>query len=278
MERRAAENALQHPSNTEQELNDIESQLRDLNSEINRIAMLTQMLQIGSRVNKGPAKPVHNQKSVKKADKLRVEGNEASAKDKDRMKALHLYTKSLAAAPPQSIAYAMAHANRSSVLRDMGFYLESIAEAQRALKANFLQQLTYKLYVRQGKCYRKIKEYGKAVKSFKLALQYLKNRPETEISAHDKEIIKIKIEMEIKCCGKHVVEEPLEDLTQDISLGVEKYEVPRMGIKVNPEVPAASNSIALKYNKQYGRHFVATRDIAPGRFYSPESHTVGSTN
>lgn len=231
--------------------------MRCLNSDSERVKFMLQMI--------GREKPVEkdrNQKSDEKACNLREEGN-VHAKQNNPETALSLYTQSLAFAPPNSQALPLAFSNRAAMLKSMGHFADSIADTQRALKTGYPENQVYKLYLRQGICYQNLGQDERTVKSFNKTLEAVEKA--SILNEEEKEKIKLDIECKLKYLDGEL-EEEFKDLTCDKSIGVLNFEVPSLGSKVNPEIPTASDSIALKYNKICGRHLVATRDIEPGKF------------
>lgn len=242
----------------EYELGPIDLELLALPNDAARVALLMDMSNQADRVI--PARADHSQKSDEKATKLRQEGNAYLGKGLREM-ALLLYTESIAFAPFSSPALPFAFANRGAVLKDMGYYEDSIADSQRSLKAGYPEELCYKLFIRQGNCYQKLGQTGRALKHFNEGIDALENC--SGLNDEAKSRIKQNIEADLKYCDDE--EEDILDLTQDSTIGVIKFDVPNLGLNdVNPEVPAASDCIALKYSPKFGRHFVATRDIEPG--------------
>lgn len=204
--------------------------------------------------------PDYDQKCAEKSLKLRKEGN-VHHTEKRYKKALSLYTRSVAFAPPNSPTFCYALANRAALLKDMGHYADSIADTQRALKAGYPENNRYLLYLRQGVSYQKLGQPGKALKSFNTSMKALENQ--SSLNEDMKNQMRQNIKAELNHCHTER-EEEFEDLTRDKTIGVLNFDVPSLGSKVNPEIPSASDCILLKYNETFGRHLVATRDIEPG--------------
>jgi tetratricopeptide (TPR) repeat protein len=203
-----------------------------------------------------------HQKSDFQANILRSQANEKLRSNGNFQEILMLLSESIAYAPENSKSLALAYANRSLVLSKNQQCREAIADNQRALKAGYPENLRYKLYTRQGKNYKAIKQLGRAVKCFKLATEFIQKanlEPIDKVKLQKGEIDPFLSEL------LNVAEEECEDVTQDSTIGVLPMIVPSLGKKVNPEIPTAADCISLQYNTTYGRNFVANRDIAMGK-------------
>ncbi|KAF4524928.1 hypothetical protein B566_EDAN013890 [Ephemera danica] len=209
--------------------------------------------------------PQFVQKKERVANKLRLEGNEKLLKcgASTVEEVLMLFTESLAYAPVGHECVALAYANRAIALHKGGYYLAAIADNQRALNAGYPEHLRYKIYARQGKIYRAMEQNGRALKCYNLALGYLEK---SRLDAGDRlKLQETDIDPALdELLGAEEEEEDFVDLTHDPSIGVEEIEVPSFGDKFNPEVPALSASVSLKYSETFGRHLVANRPIQAG--------------
>ncbi|XP_012277849.1 SET and MYND domain-containing protein 4-like [Orussus abietinus] len=181
---------------------------------------------------------------------IRVKGNELFTADPASssryVTAWKMYSESIARAPPRSKELALAYANRSAVLFRFKKYKECLEDIDRALSLDYPDDLKPKLLLRKGTC---LKALGKPEyeKTFEEAHQLIKKMSVTE---------------NIKTVPKSTVQ--MKRLNKVRGQVKEKeHHVPKIP-SCNPEVPFASDAVAVKYDDIFGRHLVATRDIKPG--------------
>lgn len=94
-------------------------------------------------------------KSTNKALNYKNLGNEAFCSGL-YIQALQLYTKSVAAAPPDSPELAIAYANRSAALFRLERYEACLVDINRALGSNYPEDLKSKLVARKTNCVSKL--------------------------------------------------------------------------------------------------------------------------
>lgn len=179
---------------------------------------------------------------------LRGNGNK-SFKNGQYYKALQEYTESILYAEDSSGGLALAYANRSAALFKLEKYDDCIKDIDRALELPYPEGFKSKLYKRKGLC---LSELGRpeADSTFQEALSWL-----DKMTLSQDEVDKSKQELEKLISVPPAAPKPT---SQSVQLPVPEILTP------NPEVPSASDSIALNYSKERGRHFVATRKIKPG--------------
>ncbi|XP_020298423.1 SET and MYND domain-containing protein 4-like [Pseudomyrmex gracilis] len=203
-------------------------------------------------------------KDAKKSEELRENGNKTFVKGGlDNMTcvdALKLYTKSIAFAPYPSEQLALAYANRSAVLFQLGLHLECVLDIDRALAFNYPDNLKAKLYIRKAECLM-ILESCSTEDTLKEAQHWL------EMSQKDANQEKLRAKLNVlhrkTVQIKPNVQNPLREAQ------IKESPLPTI-IPQNNEVPCASDAVAIKYNKRYGRHVVATRNIRPGEVIAVE--------
>lgn len=207
-------------------------------------------------------------KNAKESEKLREQGNKVFIKgtlnNMTCIDALKLYTKSIAFAPYPSEQLALAYANRSAVLFQLGLYLECIQDIDRALTLNYPDDLRAKLYVRKTECLIILES---SVENIMKETQYWLDK----MTLNDANREKLQSKLDILYC-KTV------QTGQSVKYNSVCTEVKKSGSEVplpiiashNDEVPCASDAVAIKYNTRYGRHVIATRNIQPGEVIAVE--------
>lgn len=211
------------------------------------------------------------EKCVKMSVICRERGNEHFAKG-SYTSALRSYTESLSFAPPDSIALGLAYANRSAVLKKMDYLLECMGDIERAICNNYPPELKYKLYQRNAECLKLLDKYGEAAKSFANAISSLGDaKLDTLVRKNKLETLEQEMEL---CKSKNTID--IEMTTMSLSdadtASKDVDDVPKLSYERHPQFPSASNCIALKFNSDVGRHFVATRDIDPGMHTRLKKH------
>lgn len=203
-------------------------------------------------------------KNAKESEKLREQGNKVYVRGiLDNMTcidALKLYTKSIAFAPYPSEQLALGYANRSAILFQLDLHSECIQDIDRALALNYPDNLRAKLYLRKTECLMVLGNHS--VKDILEKAQHWLDK----MSLDDINREKLKTKLDI-----------LHDKTLQTELHIIDTEAKILESSpfpstqsCNNEVPCASNAIAIKYNKHYGRHIVATRNIDPGEVIAVE--------
>ncbi|KAF7417970.1 hypothetical protein HZH68_000623 [Vespula germanica] len=184
------------------------------------------------------------------------------------IKAIELYTRSIAYANPSSEELALAYANRSAVLLKIHKYELSIQDIDRALVFNHSDELKVKLYVRKVECLISIGE-SSVKEDYKNALYWLNKLPSNN---PNKKYFQLKLQY------------LYQQLKRGLKKNKEKQQPKNLHRKIksrNVEVPYASDAVAIEYNDTYGRHIVATRDISPGEVIAiekPYSSLLRPTN
>lgn len=199
---------------------------------------------------------INKSKSAEESERLREEGNKAFASCNFNSAMCHftlgLYTKSIALAPHKSKQLALAYANRSAVLFDLGLYSECIQDIDRALALSYPDDLKGKLYMRKTHCL------------IILGDQTAKSMiEETEHWINKMELNHNKLKLQTKLDGLRRKTEQKNIQSNSVKLQESEPSLPVIR-SYNKEIPCASDAIALKYDKNNGRHIVATRNIDTG--------------
>ncbi|KAL9926704.1 down and out isoform 1-T2 [Glossina fuscipes fuscipes] len=100
-------------------------------------------------------------KSDEESRRMREAGNDSYRKERHALKACDLYTEAIFLAPSQdSIAAAMAHANRSTVLHDCGMYEQSYDDCLCALDLGYPEEYHPLIKLRQASCALKLRNFA----------------------------------------------------------------------------------------------------------------------
>ncbi|XP_058794829.1 SET and MYND domain-containing protein 4-like [Phymastichus coffea] len=163
------------------------------------------------------------------SERARKDGNQLYIKKHNKQihqDILSLYTKSIAFAPTGSEKLALGYSNRSALLIHLHHYEECIIDIAKALECTKSEELKSKLNDRKKKCLRFIKE-----RKTKLAEEAL-HKSVKSLNLYDEEIVDTVLEL------------------PNIINSVKTLRI--------------TKSVTLKYNKMYGRHYIANKDIKPG--------------
>lgn len=202
-------------------------------------------------------------KNAKESEKLREEGNKVFVRgtlnNMTCINALKLYTKSIAFAPYPSEQLALGYANRSAVLFKLGLYLECIQDIDRALALNYPDNLRAKLYLRKTECFIILGNHS--VEDILKEVQHCLDN--MSLNDASRERLKAKFDN----LHDKTVQAELRAMNTEIKIS--EPAVPTTSSH-NNEVSCASDVVAIKYDKHYGRHIVATRNINPGEIIAVE--------
>lgn len=191
---------------------------------------------------------IKEEKDNEVSRRIREQGNKLYSSRADGADVMNLrkviecYTKSIAYAIPGSKEMALGYANRSAVLLKVKRHKECLDDIQRALQLNYPEESKPKLLIRQAVCFSKL-----AADSYIDANNFLRKVPLNDenraslmktLRKHDS----------TKLSDKYIDE---EDLIPEIASRHAKF-------------PCASDAVDVRFNKKFGRHLVATRDIEIG--------------
>ncbi|KAH8409937.1 hypothetical protein KR009_001451 [Drosophila setifemur] len=102
-----------------------------------------------------------NFKSEEESRRLREAGNDSYRKEKHPLKASDLFTEAIFLAPARNtLAAALAHANRSLVLYDCGLYAESYDDCLCALDLGYPEEYLPLIKLRQAACALKMRNFA----------------------------------------------------------------------------------------------------------------------
>ncbi|XP_057661790.1 SET and MYND domain-containing protein 4-like isoform X1 [Diorhabda carinulata] len=179
----------------------------------------------------------------------RKEGNKCYAQ-KNLLKSLEFYTKSLCTATPGSREYGLALANRSAVTFEMKEYENCLKDIDLCFNTDYPVDLIPKIYFRKADCYyesgRK-DDFDKCIEEIQRFLSI------TLVDDRDKHLEKLEQikKSKIKCNNVEVQRDNFNDL-------------PEFSEGENSSFAYASSKIKMGYDKTRGRHVVATKNISKG--------------
>ncbi|XP_064633432.1 SET and MYND domain-containing protein 4-like [Lineus longissimus] len=207
-----------------------------------------------------------NGKSLEEAKVLRENGNQSFQK-KYYYNALQHYNDCIrkvpldADNPEGKNELALAYGNRSAVLYHLKDYEQSLIDIGLALECGFPPELHFKLYDRQGKCYRELKKKGDAVAAFKKASELLQ---QSNLDESKKLNWENDIRTQAEACQKLSAEKPK---TKDSQKNI--YKKPKIPVfppscNKNDKFPCASAVFELKDSAEQGRCAVVSKDVRVG--------------
>lgn len=239
---------------------ELTDQYRKLKTDQERVVFTLNVMQEYDIVPSATGMP----KNAKESEKLREQGNKVFVKgifnNMTCIDALKLYTKSIAFAPYPSEQLALGYANRSAVLFQLGLYLECIQDIDRGLALNYPDNLRAKLYLRKTECLMILGNHS--VEDVLEEAQHWLDK----MSLNDTSREKLKAKLDT------LHDKTVQTELHAIDTKAEMLEPPPLPTTQshNNEVPCASDAVAIKYNKHYGRYIVATRNIDPGEVIAIE--------
>lgn len=195
------------------------------------------------------AKPIT--KSAHLSNEFRKMGNQHFASGAPNFgEAFPLYNKCVALAPKGSLELALAYANKSALLIRIEQHKECLRVIDRCLSLNQVPLSTkLKVLIRKAACQSILKHPG---------LQETRNQVLElieQLSPGEQKDQKKSLEEACNRKGMILEKDKWFDKTvQGLGLPTTR----------NTEIPSASSSIKLQYDKKKGRHFVAAKDIKPG--------------
>jgi len=198
-------------------------------------------------------------------------GNKAYQDGKD-LDALYLYSEAIIATPVgengKSRELAILLANRSAVLFGLKAYHMVLDDIALAFKLGYPDELAYKLYDRQAKCFVAFKQMDDARKAYGNALKYLDKAK--KISEEKKK----QMQREISSFMQFFKGAPAELTRNNNTIQIHpKAELPPVP-KKNPLYPAMSDAVTFKYEEDRGRFAIASRDITVGDVLTVEKPIV----
>ncbi|GLV34475.1 SET and MYND domain containing class 4 member 3 [Carabus blaptoides fortunei] len=194
-------------------------------------------------------------KDANKSQSLRQAGNEFYSKQ-DYVDAMVHYNESLEFAPPDSLEYATALANRSTLLFELKRYKDCLVDINRVLGSKYPKLLMHKVFIRQAKCFLELKSYDAVegvLQNFKQWLQIEQGNLSTKNFEYITENIR-------------AIENSLTDKPETILVDEPESTLPVVTGGENQKFAYASKKMLFKKNAQGvgGRHVLANSDVKKG--------------
>ena len=189
------------------------------------------------------------------ADGIRQEGNTIFTgidhNTEMHEQAWKFYSISIATAEPNTEALALAYGNRSAVLIHLLKYEPCMADIDRAVEITTNDSLKIKLLCRKVKCLIALgrKEEGEDI--ITIAQELLERIEDEAVKKSLKNLIE-KTKLELKK-PSNIKPELKDKKTRMIETLFKKHNVNDF------------SAVDIQFNKKFGRHLVATRDIPPGK-------------
>ena len=156
---------------------------------------------------------------------MRNHGNDLF-KEKNLEVALHYYNLALVFAEMDSEAAGMAYANRSAVLIELGHFEDALQDVELAFVNKYPKELTHKLEQRKNKCQEWILKKQQKYDAIELKQRKVIEAEIQEVKKMRNEMLRVK--------------------------------------KPNPLIPAAAESVEIKFDENQGRHLVVNQDVPAG--------------
>ncbi|XP_015124896.1 SET and MYND domain-containing protein 4 [Diachasma alloeum] len=199
-----------------------------------------------------------DEKSTEKSIAFREEGNSEFVSNiySNLDNIIAIYTKSVAYSPGDTKELALAYANRSAALFKARAYEDCLLDIEKALGSDlYPDRLRAKLLVRKCKCLYALKRSNEAeFRRTTLAVSQWLGKMDPKDSS--RETIRAflerpKADESNKDVGEPFKKWPCEDYSPEL-------------LDESASLPGISSGLKLKYSEDFGRHFVAAKDIKPG--------------
>ncbi|KAL7303813.1 hypothetical protein TKK_0003939 [Trichogramma kaykai] len=190
---------------------------------------------------------------------LRREGDELFLAERESLvgllQAWEYYCKAVAAAPADDASLPLAYANRSACLFHLKRYAECAADIDKALlEHSYPDSMRPNLLRRKVKCLKILGQSEDAADASLEASRWLLRC--VDLRGDDKAFLERKIQSA----------KELETTTAAAAASCPSLP----GMTANRKIPCASEAVEIRYNKKYGRHVVASRDIEIGEVVARE--------
>ena len=210
---------------------------------------------------------ISSDKSQELSTLHRSEGNQQFQK-KLNHQAIQSYNRSVQFAE-QGDQLALAYANRSAVLHELGEWLYCLRDIQLAFDTlAYPKHLEYKLYERQGNCLLKLGNRADAFVSFSrakdAALSSTDACSDSRLTGIALKLDKLS-DMKMSCTGNVMVRDVEEELIASRKPPELNSSSTSEEEKKNVQLPCASTSLRMAYSSEKGRCLVAVEHLQPGK-------------
>ncbi|NWI62239.1 SMYD4 protein, partial [Todus mexicanus] len=171
--------------------------------------------------------------------------------------AARLYSQAASHEQPGSPEVSVCFANRSAALFHLGLFEVCLEDIARAESHGYPDRLLPKVLLRKAECLLRLGRLQDAAGALrvvenKIATDGIMNSPAHQTLLKKLSQLKIKIHEEESC------PQPAREACSDIQRKSEIWEE-------NKSISGASSSLSLNFDRERGRHLVASQDIVPGQ-------------
>ncbi|NXF39666.1 SMYD4 protein, partial [Nyctibius bracteatus] len=171
--------------------------------------------------------------------------------------AAKLYSQAASHELPGSPEVSVCFANRSAALFHLGHFEVCLEDIARAESHGYPDRLLPKVLLRKAECLLRLGRLQDAADSLsvvenKIAMDGIVTSPTHQT------LLKKLSQLKIKICEKESCPEPAQEACGDIQRKSEIWEE-------NDSISGASSSLSLNFDRERGRHLVASQDILPGQ-------------
>lgn len=175
-----------------------------------------------------------------------------------------LYTQSIQLFPAAGLdqegkeELAKSYANRATMSVHMNEYKAALVDITRAFDLGYPDHLKHKLYEKQAKCFKHLKEYDNAATALKSAIESVVFGAKDSLSSEKKvNLLDDMRKQQVNCqrLAKNSDAEPKVD---------KPVQIPQMSKDYSQQLTSASKLVDIVYSEEQGRHAVARDSISVG--------------
>ncbi|XP_064324144.1 SET and MYND domain-containing protein 4 isoform X3 [Phalacrocorax carbo] len=186
----------------------------------------------------------------------REEGNRLFGRRRYRA-AAGLYSQAASHELPGSPEVSVCFANRSAALFHLGRFEVCLEDIARAESHGYPERLLPKVLLRKAECLLCLGRVQDAADALSVAENKIAKDGIVTSSSHQTLLKKLS-QLKMKIQEKESCPEPAQEASGDIQRKSEIWEE-------NDSISGASSSLSLNFNRERGRHLVASQDILPGQ-------------
>ncbi|XP_074968977.1 protein-lysine N-methyltransferase SMYD4 isoform X2 [Phalacrocorax aristotelis] len=186
----------------------------------------------------------------------REEGNRLFGRRRYRA-AAGLYSQAASHELPGSPEVSVCFANRSAALFHLGRFEVCLEDIARAESHGYPERLLPKVLLRKAECLLCLGRVQDAADTLSVAENKIAKDGIVTSSSHQTLLKKLS-QLKMKIQEKESCAEPAQEASGDIQRKSEIWEE-------NDSISGASSSLSLNFNRERGRHLVASQDILPGQ-------------
>ncbi|KAG7163862.1 SET and MYND domain-containing protein 4-like [Homarus americanus] len=213
-----------------------------------------------------------SRKGATESEKFRNEGNRLY-RERKLEQALLAYNYSILAAPhppvgesvpeepaPEQESLALAYANRSAVLYEMGQFEAALADAQRAIVFGYPPARRHRLQERRAKC---LQMLGRLQEAKAVLDDTINNLSSLSLNEKEAATVKTSLTKLLAKCEGSTAPPPTPQHQYERVFYTGPSSPPPVSCP-SSDLPCLSDALRIHYTPILGRHLVAQRDIQPG--------------